>query len=128
MPYNRPGNGVYVKNTTGAIILHGAPALVGSFVGIAVKQVPAHWSDGLTAQNQIQTNEPFFLIRGGVVQVADGGAGFVDGDAVYITAAGVLTKTATGNTKFGRVVEVPGDTRGVPSGMVRVNLDERETF
>lgn len=125
MPYNRPDTGVYVKNTSGGIILHGAPAVIGNFVGIAVKQVPAHWSDGLTAQNQIQVNEPFYLIRNGIVQVLDGGAGFVDGDLAYITAAGALTKTATANTKFGRVIEVPGDSRGVPAGMVRINLDER---
>ena len=127
MPYERPGAAVYVKNTTGGIILHNAPVVLEGIPGIASKQVPAHWSDGLTAQNQIQINEPFVIRRGGVRQVADGGAGFVDGDLVYITSANVLTKTATSNTRFGKVVEVPGDGRGVPAGMVRVNLDERFT-
>lgn len=125
MPYERPGAAVYVKNTTGAIILHGSPVAIENFVGIASKQVPPHWSDGLTAQNQIQVNEPFVLRRGGVRQVADGGAGFVDGDQVFITGTGPFALAKAGTVKFGRVVEVPGDGRGVPAGMVRVNLDER---
>jgi hypothetical protein len=128
MPYNRPGARVYTKNGSAGIYLHGQPVKEGNFVGVAVKQVPAHWSDGLTAQNQIQVNEPYILIRSGIVQVADGGAGFVDGDAVYITTGNVLTKTVGSNTKFGRVVEVPGDARGVPAGLVRINLDERLSF
>lgn len=132
MPYQRPGNGVYVKNNSGGIYLHGQAVkeTVGSGfeVGIAIKQKPAHWSDGLAAQNQIQSLEPYFIIRRGTVQVPDGGAGFVDGDLVYITSGNALTKTSSSNTKFGRVVEIPLDGRGVPTGQVRVNLDERNTF
>lgn len=132
MPYFRPGREVYAVNNSGGIYLHNQPVVEtvgsGKYVGVAVKQKPAHWSDGLTAQNQIQALEPYLIIRQGVVQCADGGAGFADGDQVYITSANALTKTSTGNTKFGRVVEVPADGRGVPTGFVRINLDERETF
>lgn len=132
MPYNRPGESVYVTNASGGTYLHGQPVREvrgsGVEVGIAIKQKPAHWSDGLAAQNQIQVNEPYLIVRRGIVQVADGGAGFVDGDPVYITSGNVLTKTVGSNSKFGRVVEVPGDGRGVPAGSVRVNLDERNSF
>jgi predicted RecA/RadA family phage recombinase len=132
MPYQRPGNSVYVVNNSGGIYLHGQAVVEtvgsGKEVGVAVKQKPAHWSDGLTAQNQIQSLEPYLILRRGVVQVPDGGAGFADGDLVYITSGNALTKTAGSNTKFGRVVEVPADGRGVPTGDVRVNLDERNTF
>jgi len=56
-------------------------------------------------------------------------AGFAKGDAVYITAAtGVLTETSAGNVKFGRVVEVVGDGRGVPTGKVRIDLDAKDSF
>lgn len=133
MPYQRPGNAVYVTNNTGGILLHGQAVMeaVGSGfeVGVAVKQKPAHWSDGLAAQNQIQTSEPYLILRRGVVQVADGGAGFADGDEVYITSANVLTKASSGGAeKFGRCVEIPADGRGVPTGFVRINLDERNSF
>lgn len=132
MPYFRPGREVYAVNNSGDIYLHGQAVVEtvgsGTFVGIAVKQKTSHWSDGLAAMNQIQALEPYLIIRQGVVQVADGGAGFADGDSVYIDSTNVLTKTSSGNTKFGKVVEVPADGRGVPTGFVRVNLDEKETF
>jgi hypothetical protein len=135
MPYQRPGQSVYVKNASDGIYLHGQPvceARGSNFeVGIAVKQVPAHWSDGLTAQNQIQIGEPYLILRNGVVMVEDTGQGFVDGDEVYISeTTNALSKNdaGAGLLKFGKVVEVPGDGRGVPTGMVRVNLDERNSF
>lgn len=132
MPYQRPGNVVYVVNGSGGVYLHGQAVIetrdTGSEIGIAIKQKPAHWSDGLAAQNQIQVGEPYIIIRRGVVSVPDGGANFADGDPVYITSGNALTKTSGGNTKFGRVVELPADGRGVPAGQVRVNLDERNSF
>lgn len=133
MPYQRPGNSVYVTNSTaGAALIHGQAVYeardTGFEVGIAVKQKPAHWSDGLAAQNQIQNGEQYLILRRGVVQVPDTGQGFADGDAVYITSGNALTKTVGSNFKFGRVVEVPADGRGVPTGYVRVNLDERNSF
>lgn len=127
MPYQRPGNSVYVTNGSSGVYLHGQPVLEGSEAGIAVKQKPAHWSDGLAAQNQIQVGEPYLILRRGIVQVANTGS-FTKGQALYITSANALTGTATSNTKFGRVVEVPTDGRGVPTGFVRVNLDERNSF
>jgi hypothetical protein len=132
MPYSRPGPSVYVTNASGGTYLHGQAVVetvgAGKEIGIAIKQRAAHWYDGLAAQNQIQPGERYLIQREGVVTVADTGQGFADGDPVYITSANALTKTATNNTKFGRVVEIPGDGRGVPAGQVRINLDERNSF
>lgn len=132
MPYQRPGNSVYVVNNSGGIYLHGQPVVetvgAGKEVGIAVKQKAAHWSDGLAVQAQIQSLEPYLILRRGEVQCADGGANFADGDPVYITSGNVLTKTAGSNSKFGRVVSIASDGRGVPTGLVRINLDERNSF
>jgi hypothetical protein len=134
MPYVRPGASVYVTNTTGGVLLHDQAVYqavgAGCEVGIAIKQKPAHWSDGLAAQNQIQEGEPYLINRHGIVQVPDGGVGFADGDTMYITTGSVLqkTNTGTGTVKFGRVVEIPHDGRGVPTGFVRVNMDERNSF
>ena len=134
MPYNARGREVYVVNNSGTIYLHGQPVIEqrdsGTFeVGIAIKQKPAHWSDGLAAQNQIQLLEPYLILRAGVVQCAiPASATFNDGDEIYITSANVLTTTSASNTKFGRVVEVVGDGRGVPTGFARINMDERNSF
>lgn len=130
MPYRAEGREVYVANNgANGILLHGQavcePRDTGFEVGIAVKQKPAHWSDGLTAQNQIQVSEPYLILRQGVVQVP---GSFNDGDAIYITTGNALTTTTGSNQKFGRVVETPADGRGVPTGFVRVNMDERNSF
>jgi hypothetical protein len=130
MTYNRPGKGSHAINTTGAVIPHNAPVLINNLCGVAVKQAGRHWNEGLTTPERIELNERFWLIRKGIVQVAEtGGAGtMAKGDAVYITAAGVLNETSAGNTKFGRVVETTGDGRGVPTGMVRIDLDAKDTI
>jgi predicted RecA/RadA family phage recombinase len=137
MPYQANANVIYATNTTGNILLHGQaiaqPLGAGWAVGVAIKQIPAHWSDGLTAQNQIQVGEPYAVLRRGVVEIPDTGQGWNDGDLVYIAESNsTLVKSATGapagSLKFGRVVEVANDSRGVPVGFARVNLDERETF
>lgn len=127
MPYKRPGEGHYATNTTGSAITNGKPVAVDNYVGIAVKQKIANWDAGLAAQNLIATNEDFFIITKGIVQV-DEVAGFAKGDAVYIIAAtGVLTETASGNVKFGRVEEIEGQ-RGTPTNKVRINLDAKDSF
>src|SRR5579862_152441 len=100
MPYQTLGRSVYVTNGGGnGILLHGQAVLeprdTGFEAGIAVKQKPAHWSDGLAAQNQIQVGEPYLILRSGVVQVPTGGGSFNDGDALYITSANALTTTSS---------------------------------
>lgn len=128
MPEVRPGAGVYVKNTTAsAALTNGQVVKEGNFVGIAVKQKARSWKDGYTIQKTIDDDEDYFLITKGVVLVPDTGNAFAQGAAVYITSANALTATATGNAKFGRVVE-DENVRGVPTDKVRVDLDSKDSF
>jgi predicted RecA/RadA family phage recombinase len=127
MTYNRPGAGTHVVNDSGGILLHSQPAKLQGFVGVLVKQKATKWSDGLTPTTQIQVGEKCWMITKGIVQV-DNVAGFAKGDPVYIDASNVLTETATSNTKFGRVIEVVGDGRSVPTGKVRISLDAKDSF
>jgi len=110
------------------LITHGNPVAINNEVGIAVKQKERGWDQGLANRAIIDVGEKFWLVKKGIVQV-NTVAGFAKGDAVYITAAtGVLTETSAGNVKFGRVVEVVGDGRGVPTGKVRIDLDAKDSF
>jgi hypothetical protein len=131
MPYNRPGPGVYVTNG-GTAIQHGTPQAHSSgWVGVAVKQRPRLWSDAYSIQATIDANEPFYLITKGVVQVGNQDAGIAaaaKGAPIYLVAAtGVLSITAAGNVKFGRISEVAG-VRGTPTGRVRIDLDAKDSF
>lgn len=124
MPYNRPGRGVYVTNTTAsAALTHGQPVKEGNFVGIAVKQVSPGFDSTIADATTIEDDEEYFLITKGVVQV-DEVSGFAKGDVVYITSANALTETSSGNTKFGTVVETENE-RGTPTNKVRIDLDLR---
>lgn len=127
MTYNRPGAGTHVVNDTAGVLLHGVPAKLQNFVGVVVKQKATSWSAGLTPQNQIAVGEKCWMITKGIVQV-DNVAGFAKGDPVYIDATNTLTETATSNTKFGKVIEVVGDGRSVPTGKVRISLDAKDSF
>jgi len=129
MPYKRPGESKYVTNETGANLAHGAPFVdkTKAFVGIAVKQKAVGFAEGMAAQNVIVDDEEFLLIVKGVVQVATV-SGFAVGDDVWIDPDdNKLTETTTENVKFGRVVEIAGE-RGTPTGMVRIDLDAKDSF
>lgn len=124
MPYSRPGSGVYVTNG-GTPMVHGQAAVNGNFVGVAVKQKVRSWQVGYALQKTIDAAEPYYLITHGIVQVsATGITTPAAGNPVYITSAGALTSTATGNLAFGQIVEIAGQ-RGVPTGMVRIDLDSK---
>lgn len=119
--YNRPGRGVYVKNTaTSAAIDHGDPVKEGPFVGIAIKQQQPDWDSPVANLQVIADDEDYFLLRKGEVEVTLGSV--VVGDAIYITSANALTKTASGNTPFGYVT-TDENTRGVRAGRCRIDLD-----
>lgn len=126
MPKNRPGNMFYTVNSTGSGITHGAPCLSEGRVGVSVKQKAPAWSAGFSSQKVIANGEDFAMIVKGIVEVAEV-AGFAVGDAVYITAGNVLTEVKTGNTKYGRVVEIEGE-RGTPTNKVRIDLDAKDSF
>ena len=127
MTYNRPGVGTHLVNTTGGELSHNQPVNLSGFVGVAVKQKHVSWKLGLSAASKIAAGEQFWCIKTGIVQV-DNVAGFAKGDPVYITAANVLTETSAGNMKYGRVIEVVGGGRGVPTNKVRIDLDDKDSF
>ncbi len=125
MPYERPGQGYYTQATK--LTNHGAPCTEDGIVGVAIKQKAVSWQAGLAAQNQIGIGEQFHIRTKGIRQVPFV-SGAVKGAAIYITAAtNALTATASGNLKYGRVVEVQGQ-RGTPTGFMRVDLDLKDTF
>lgn len=122
MPANRPGRVVYVQNTTqSAAIDHGAPVKEGNFVGIAIKTQQESWDSVVADQTVIADDENYTLIVKGKVLV-NNVSGFAKGDKVYITSGNVLTETATSNTRFGTVTEIPSE-RGTPAGKCWVDLD-----
>lgn len=128
MTYSRPGKGTHVVNSTGAAIAHGSSQALSGFVGVVIKQKAQRWSDGFVTPITIANGEKCWMITKGIVQVPFV-AGFAKGDPVYIIpATGVLTETATNNFKFGKVIEVVGDGRSVPSGFVRIDLDAKDSF
>jgi predicted RecA/RadA family phage recombinase len=132
MPYNRPGRS-YPTVATQAWV-HGLPCIEQGVPGVAVKQQEPGFGigpafTGVTpnvAFKAIAIGEKFLIIDKGIVQVPTV-AGFAKGDTIYITTAGVLTETASGNSKFGKVVEVAGE-RGTPTGYVRIDLDLKSLF
>jgi hypothetical protein len=136
MPYSRPGYMFYA--TAAATHLHGAPVIYNGVAGVAVKQkvVPAGSGSG-APQKTIANGEDFAIISKGIVQLAQTDSGFAGGAALtvvkgtplYITAGHLLTTTGPGAGKFGRVVEVAGvGGRGTPTGMMRVDLDKKDSF
>jgi hypothetical protein len=132
MTYSRPGAIVYVGSAAAAVV-HGAPVKDAGAVGVALKQQTYPWTAGYggapSPQTGIAVGERYAILVKGVVQVANSGS-FVQGDRLFITSANALSKVTTGNSKYGVVVEVAGMTplRGVPTGMMRVNLDLKGQF
>jgi len=130
MPYNRPGVIQYAVATKS--VDHGLPVVELGIVGVAVKQVKPGSGLGAGApQRNIAITEPFAIITKGVVQVPNTGAGVAAatvGTPIYIIpASNLLTATASGNTKFGMLIEKAG-TRGTPTGLCRIDLDKKDAF
>jgi len=135
MPYNRPGFMYYA--TALANHNHNDPVVYDGVAGVAVKQkAPAAGAAAGLSQKQIVTGEQFSIITKGVVQVGNTTTGrvgdtalsAVKGSPVYITPAYALTLTSSTNAKFGRVIEIAGGIRKVPVGMMRVDLDKKDSF
>ena len=142
MPYTNTRRGVYVTNSTEGTIKHGIPAIVNGVGGIAIKQKPRSWSEGLSVADKIDEGEVYFLQTHGEVQVgtasgeAANGLTLSVGTKVYIAAASTtdgvttyaLSTSASSTTYFGRVTETPtspahNSTYRVPAGKVRIDLD-----
>ena len=126
MPYSTTGKIFYTTNTTNGDLDHGQPVISEGVAGVAVKQGIPAWDTAVADLAVIADDEDFAIICKGIVQVPEV-AGFAVGDDVYITSGNVLTETGTGNSKFGRVVEVEGE-RGTPSNHVRIDLDLKASF
>jgi hypothetical protein len=126
VPYNTTGKIFYTTNTTNGDLDHGQPVISEGVAGVAVKQGIPAWDTAVADLSVIADDEDFAIIHKGVVQVAEV-AGFAVGDDVWITSGNVLTETSTGNSRFGRVVEIEGE-RGTPSNHVRIDLDAKDSF
>lgn len=130
MPYSRPGKMYYTTATKA--VNHGDPVIEDNVPGTAVKQTrPSSGAASGTPQKQIAIGEKFAIISKGVVQVTNAGSGVAAaavGTGIYIIAASnLLTTTASGNVKYGMLVEKAG-TRGCPTGQCRIDLDKRDAF
>ena len=126
MPYQTRGTMFYTTNASGGNLTHGQPVKSEGMVGVAVKQGVPAWDTAVASLNLIANGEDFAMIVKGIVQV-DEVAGFAVGDPIYITSGNVLTETASGNTKFGKVVEIESE-RGTPTNKVRIDLDAKDSF
>lgn len=78
-------------------VVSGKPYKIGNFVGVAQTTKPA--------------GEKFALWLDGSYELEVAGA-LTEGQPVYITAAGALTATATGNSAFGVAVLAKGSGTG----------------
>lgn len=131
MPYNRPGKMYYFTATKA--VNHGAPVTENGFVGVAVKQQAPPFGTGPQtnpALVSIIITEKAVMITKGVVEVPNTGiTSPALGDAIYIVAAdNTLTKTVSTNLKYGKIVELPGGTRGPKTGFVRIDLDHKASI
>lgn len=130
MPYSRPGM-IRVDVICTRQVNHGAITWEEGVPGVAVKTLADAATAGLVSPKVIPINEAFNLIVKGVVQITNPSALFAKGDPVYITkSSGVLDKTGPASStvaSVGRVTEVAG-TRGTPTGLMRVDLDLKDTL
>ena len=135
--YERPGRGVYVTATKA--VKHGAPAVENNLSGAAVKQRAKSWSSGYDATTyaRIEVGEAFHIRTKGIHQfdIGTGTPGVLlaaaaKGAAVWIKAADntllLAADSDPGDLPFGRVVELVADNRGVPTGKIRIDLDQRD--
>ena len=136
MPVSRPGKMFYPTAATKAVV-HGLPVVEENIPGVAIKQGAPAFGTGPgfvgaavnPALVTIAIGEKFVILSKGIVEVpVQNISAGVKGDAVYIDAAtNLLSKTASGGTKYGRIVEIAGQ-RGTRTGYVRIDLDHKATF
>lgn len=134
--YERPGKAAYVVATKQ--VTHGNPATESGFVGIAVKQHANPVYNGLADVQIIKVGEQFLIRTKGICQVdcRSGAPGIAiaalaKGAGVWINPADNTLKTTSNsgaNLPYGRVIETPGDNRGVPQGFLRIDRDQKDTL
>lgn len=124
MPYSTKGRIHYVlKGIESSTLEHGQTVAVDKVVGVAIKQKAPDVTKGIVALSTIEKKEGFAVLIKGVVQVP-AVASTAKGELLYIKSDNTLTKTASENTVFGKIVEMAGE-RGTPTGKVRVDLDQK---
>lgn len=137
--YERPGRAYYATATKA--VKANDPVTEDGIVGAAVKTKARAWSDGYntTTYTQIAVSEKFTIRTKGVHEFAVGSgtpgvliAAAPKGTAIYIHAAdntlNIEPGAAIGDLPFGRIVEVAADNRGVGTGFVRIDLDQKDTI
>ena len=110
-------------------------------MGVAVKQKAYSWKAGFAEYEAaiIAVGEGFHIRTKGIRQVNVGAgqpganiAAGTKGQGVYIrptdNSLRLSGATASGDLPYGRIVELVGDNRGVPSGSVRIDLDQKDTL
>lgn len=129
MPYSRPGN-IEVDVICTRQANHGTLTWEEGKPGVVVKTLPDPATAGLVNPKVVAVGEAFNMIVKGIVQVTNPG-GFVRGTSVYITkATGAITNTGPASATIGKVgvvSEIAGQ-RGTPTGLMRVNLDLKDTL
>lgn len=91
----------------------GDPVVVGDLVGVAITD------EG----GGVGNTEGFasVALEGGARLNVPAGATYAIGDTVYITSGGALSKTASGNKRFGKVThEAKTDATGAGSVIVKI--------
>ncbi|MDA5627783.1 MULTISPECIES: DUF2190 family protein [Agrobacterium] len=101
----QPGKVLPMTAPTGGVV-SGKFYMIGSIFGVAAVSA----AEG----------EKFSLNTGEVYELPKTSAeAWAEGDAIYATAAGIMTKTASGNTKVGVAIAAAENPSG--SGLVRLN-------
>ena len=123
--------GSLIYHTATKQVTHGAPSIEVGFAGVAIKQQEQSWTLGIANRNVIGIGERFAIQHVGTCKVASSLLpGAAIGDSVQIVPA---TNALTRNTglsatsvAFGRVVGIPGDNRGTPTGFVVIDMGARD--
>lgn len=105
--FKQPGKTLTATAPTGGVV-SGNPYKIGNIVGVAAFSA----AEGA----------PFELELGGVYEFAKNSAeAWAFGDAIYMTSGGIMTTTASGNTKVGVATAVAANPSG--TGFVRLNTN-----
>lgn len=122
-------NGVHYEAVATKAVAHGAPCIENGIAGVAFRTKADAWSAAYSATPTVQIGETFAIRCKGVVRVPKGGLTVSKGTTIYIVDADNTLQTASGagRSKMGRVVAVES-TRGLPAGVMLVDLDTKDSF
>jgi hypothetical protein len=127
MTYNRPGAGTHVVNDTAGILTPQPARKLQGFVGVR-RQAEGDEVERRSGRPNADPDRREVLADHEGDRPGGQRGRVREGRSGLHHASNVLTETATSNTKFGRVIEVVGDGRSVPTGKVRISLDAKDSF